>query len=88
MIRQFLAILALVTGLTAISEPARAAHVGAAVEAAMQGTEVSSCAGRSVLIQLDGEILGQRNDGAVPCQRAGRSTIVPAIRLQADRAHE
>ncbi len=88
MLRQFLAILALVTGLAAMGEPLRAAEIGVAVESAGQGGEAAPCVRVPRVLELSGEARKTRNVERLPCRRTVRTSVVPTIQLQADRARE
>ncbi len=89
MIRQLLAVLALITGLIAVAEPVQAARPGASVETASQAEQGSPCRRARVVLQLDEEPRrgrDMRERGCLPSARA--AVAVPSVQLQADRARE
>ena len=88
MFRQFLAILALVTGLAAISEPARSAEMGAAVEAAVHCGEAAPWKSMPAVLGLQDPKRDARTSGGAPYLCSVCVVSVPAIQLQADRARE
>ena len=89
MLRQLLAILALVTGLAALAEPAQAARVGASVESVSQAEQASPCVKSRVVLQLGGDTRPVREARERPCISAPRTAVLlPTVQLQADRARE
>lgn len=88
MLRQLLAILALVTGLAALAEPVRAAEIGTAVEAVGHGGEAAPCVRAPLVLQLEGQARRVRASERAPRRRSARALSVPAIQLRADRARE
>lgn len=87
MIRQILALIALITGLAAVAEPAQARYADVqAVSQAVQrdaGCKQGVVASRSVTSTLWGRV-----DQARSCPRPQIVVIVPPVMLKADRAHE
>jgi hypothetical protein len=91
MIRQMLALIALITGFAAVAEPARA-H-SAAIESVGQAElrDMGCQLGAVVQNRTSGWSPGvnrQRIDTPKICPRPQIVIIVPPVMLQADRAHE
>lgn len=87
MIRQLLALLALITGLAAVAEPAQARY--ADVQAVSQAVQREAGCKQGVVASqaVSGQLWG-RVDQARACPRPQIVVIVPPVMLQADRAHE
>lgn len=87
MIRQILALIALITGFAAVAEPAQARY--ADVQAVTQTVQRDAAckqgvvASQSITSQLWGRV-----DQSRICPRPRIVIIVPTVMLQADRAHE
>ena len=86
MLRQLLAVLALITGLAAMVEPAQAAR--ASVETVGESDQGSPCAVLPVILSLGRQAGGAREAREKPCRATARRVMVPAVQLQADRARE
>lgn len=87
MLRQLLALLAVLSGLTVAVQPAQALSAG--VESVSFASDVASCqdgaeaiAGRAV------DRLQSRSDREKFCSRPVITVAVPTVMLQADRARE
>ena len=86
MLRQLLTLLAVITGLTAAVEPARALETGVArIELAERQANCTPQQGGTVL-QIAGSSATQARQA--PCVRPAMSVRLPTVMLQADRARE
>ncbi len=87
MIRQLLALVALITGLAAVAEPAQARY--ADIQAASQAAQRdASCKQRAVASTVATGRAWDRADQPKVCPRPQIVIIVPPVMLQADRARE
>ncbi|MGC1270379.1 MAG: hypothetical protein WA842_07280 [Croceibacterium sp.] len=87
MIRQLLALIALITGLAAVAEPAQARY--ADVQAVSQAVQRDAGCKQGVVARqtVAGQLWG-RAEQTRSCPRPQIVVIVPPVMLKADRAHE
>lgn len=89
MLRQFLTVLALISGLAALAEPAQAARFASDIATSSETEQGPS--GAIARPGLVGESIGgdfRRARAAKFCPRAVVTVIVPPVHLKADRARE